>query len=467
MSEQQKLQMSPSVKDEPVSELKDPVEPDIVPEEEDITPSINDKAYRRAGMLVLLICFGGGGIWASLAPLDSAIVSIGQVKVESSRKTVQHLEGGIVSQILVEDGDLVVKGQALLSLDDTQARAKLDSIRWQSYSEQAQLARLKAERDGQEKVSFSSFPDLLIDDTEIEELRRQESRLFKFRKEFLEGELAVLEQRKRQFQEQIQGLKAVAKIKRQRIELFKEEIAEWKSLFERQLTDKLQLRQIKHQKLALEGEVAEHSAQIAQLVIQSGETQAQILLRKQQFMTDVLQQLRKGQVSLADQRIRLVSLSDRLTRTSINAPESGVVVGLDVHTIGAVITAGNPILHIVPQTKDFVVESRIDTTEIDRVLANQVADIRFSAFDSKVTQVIEGQVKRVSADSYTDDRSGATYYEVTLEVTESGVEQMSRDGIELVSGMPAEVMIKTGGRTLLEYIVQPFSDMLARTFKEE
>lgn len=430
-------------------------------------PDTNDKAYRKAGMLVLLLCFGGLGYWSAVAPIDSAIVAVGKVQVESNRKTVQHLEGGLVSEIAVKDGDVVEKGQLLLRLDDIQARAKLDIIRWQSYSEQTKLARLRAERDGMDAVLFPELAASALGSNEITELRTQEARLFDFRKESLEDEIAILQQRYQQLQEQIKGIETVSRIKQARISLFEEEIKEWKSLFDRQLADKLQLRQIQHQKLALEGEVAGHVTEINRLKLESNEIQSQILLQRQNFMSDVLQQWRDSSTALADQRARMMSLNDRLARTAITAPAAGVVVGLDVHTIGAVISPGKPIMHIVPQSKEFIIKSQIATTDIDRVFVGQPVEIRFSAFDSRVTPVIDGQVKIFSADSFVDEKTGSQYYQVDIKVSEEGLETMRDKNMTLVSGMPAEVMINTGGRTLLEYIVQPFTDMLARGFKEK
>ncbi|MBF0255731.1 MAG: HlyD family type I secretion periplasmic adaptor subunit [Gammaproteobacteria bacterium] len=435
--------------------------------EEPSAPDSNDRKYRRAGNLVLLIMLGGLALWAFTAPIDSAVLATGQVKVESNRKTVQHLEGGLVSEIAVKDGDFVQKGQLLLKIDDVQHRVQLDIVRWQYYNEQTKLARLEAERDGLDRIEFPEVEDKAFEQSELDDLRQQETRLFAFRKKSMQGEIDVLENRIEQLGQQIEGLEAVSQIKQGRIELSSNEIAEWQSLYDRQLADKQQLRQIEHQKLSLEGEVAQHKADIARLKIQIGEAKSQILLIKQQFLTDVLGQLRESLAALADFRVRMISLSDRVERTTMTAPDSGLVVGMDIHTLGAVISPGTPIMHIVPQSQEFVVDARIETTQIDRVFPNQPADIRFSAFDMNDIPVIEGKVQRVSADSLVDEHTGAPYYEVKVLVTEKGLEQMKEYKLELMSGMPAEVMIKAGARTFVQYLVQPISNMFARAFKEE
>ncbi|MEO5343108.1 MAG: HlyD family type I secretion periplasmic adaptor subunit [Gammaproteobacteria bacterium SHHR-1] len=430
-------------------------------------PDSNDRKYRRFGNLVLLVMLGGLAAWSVTAPIDSAVLATGQVKVESNRKTVQHLEGGLVSEIAVSDGDYVDKGQLLLKLDDVQSRVQLDIVRWQFYNEQTKLARLQAERDGLDKIEFPEVADQDFDQSELDDLRQQETRLFDFRQRSMQGEIDVLENRIEQLGQQIEGLEAVSRIKQDRIVLSSDEIAEWQSLYDRQLADKQQLRQIEHQKLSLEGEVAQHKADIARLKIQIGEAKSQILLLKQQFLTDVLAQLRESLAALADFRVRMISLSDRVERTTITAPDSGLVVGMDIHTLGAVISPGTPIMHIVPQSQKFVVDARIETTDIDRVFPKQPADIRFSAFDMTDTPVIEGEVQRVSADSLVDEHSGVPYYEVKVLVTGTGMQQMQEYNLELMSGMPAEVMIKAGARTFAQYLVQPISNMFARAFKEE
>ncbi len=448
-----------------LQKVQSTIEGDEIPEP--TGPDSNDLKYRRIGNLVLLVMLGGLVLWSVTAPIDSAVLATGQVQVESSRKTVQHLEGGLVSEIAVNDGDTVHKGQLLLKLDDVQSRVQLDIVRWQFYNEQTKLTRLQAERDGLSTIDFPEVEDKAFDQSELDDLRQQETRLFVFRKKSMQGEIDVLENRIEQLGQQIEGLEAVAKIKQGRIQLSTDEIAEWQSLYDRQLADKQQLRQIEHQKLSLEGEVAQHKADIARLKIQIGESKSQILLLKQQFLTDVLAQLRESLAALADFRVRMISLSDRVDRTTLTAPDSGVVVGMDIHTIGAVISPGKPIMHIVPQTEEFVVEARIPTTDIDRVFPNQPADIRFSAFDMTDTPVIEGTVQRISADSLVDEQTGAPYYEVKVLVTEKGLAQMREYNLELISGMPAEVMIKAGARTFAQYLIQPFSNMFARAFKEE
>ena len=417
--------------------------------------------------MVLLVCFGGFGLWSALAPLESAAVASGQVRVESKRKTVQHLEGGIVSEILVSDGDRVSKGQILLKLDQTQAEAELGQVRWQHFTALAKVARLKAERDGSD---HPAFPEPLQGDDvspEVADLRQGEERLFQFRRESLDSEIAVLEQRIGQLNAQIDGLHEIIRAKEERIKLFSEEISEWESLFERKLSDKQRLRTSKHQKLELEAEVAEHKSDAARLKIQIGETKSQIIGRKQQFMTDVISDLSQAESVVADTEIRMTTLQARLTRTDLRSPDDGIVMGLQVHTVGAVISPGSPLMYVVPQTKDFVVEAQIPITEIDRIHVGQDAHIRFSAFDTRATHVIPGKVSQISADRFDEERTGRSYYKAEVDVTKAGLDQMGEDKIQLLPGMPAEVMIKTGSRTLLDYLVRPFSNMLARSFREK
>lgn len=431
-----------------------------------VTPG-EDRGYRLAGLAVLLLGLGGLTVWGALAPIDSAVVASGQVQVESKRKTVQHLEGGQVGEIAVRDGDMVRRGDLLLRLDDTQLRAQLERVRWQYHNEQTILARLAAERDGDEEITFPAVAEGDFDRQELEKLQRQEARLLQYRRQRLEGELGVLRLEVEQLSEQIQGLKAVTELQRQRVAHFTQEIEEWQSLYQRKLGDKQRLQQAEHERLELEAEVVSAEAEMARLRIAMAETRARIELTEWEFMTGVLGEIRERQAALTEHRSQWVALADRVARTAIHAPESGVVVGMEIHTLGAVISQGSPILHIVPQSQEFVVDARIDSGEIDRVVAGQGADIRFSAFNSSRTPVIEGRLRQVSADTYSDEATGVPYYRATVEVTEPGLEQMREYGLELLSGMPAEVMIRTGARTALQYLLQPLTDLAARAFREE
>ena len=455
---------SPGEKDSNGREL---ITLDSLEPEKEQAPPAGDYTYRLLGFLVLAVCFGGMGGWAAFAPLESAVVAMGQVRDESNLKTVQNLEGGIVEEILVKDGDSVEKGQVLLRLNDTQVRTQLEEINWQYLTALAKMARFEAERDGLDAVQF---PEKLQDRKlmfEVEKMVEGEKRLFTFRRESFESEIIILGQRIEQLEAQINGIEQVQQVKKRRISAFADDIKEWQVLFDKQLVDKQQLRQIRQQKLALEAEIAGQEAEIARLRIQIGETRSHIVLRRREFMSDIALRLSDIHVALADYKIRMTALQERVARSVIKSPASGIVVGMGLHTIGAVVAPGENILNVVPQTKQFVIDAMVSLTDIDKVTEGQEADIRFSAFSARDVKVIEGRITGVDADSTLDSHTGGRYYKATVEVIEKGRITMEDAGIELISGMPAEVIIKAGSRTVLGYIVQPFSDMIARSFREE
>jgi len=424
---------------------------------------VSDRKPRLIGLLILFVTFGMFGTWAAVAPLDSAALAPGVVTVKTYRKTVQHLEGGIVKEIHVRDGDQVEAGEVLLVLDDTQSQAELGIVQGQMIAAMAQEARLQAERDGLEKIVFPDSFDR--QDPRVEEAVLSESQVFRARMNSHYGEIGVLEQRITQIAEQVKGLQAVNRSKQELMKSYREEIQDLTELLNDGFVDKQRLRDLERRVSELEGEMADNRSRIAQAEMQSGETELQILQLKKDFHTEVVNQLSEVQSKLFDLRERQRALTDRVERTVIRAPEAGMVLSMTVHTVGGVIRSGEPILDIVPAASDLVVEAQVSPIDIDRVSTGKLADIRFSAFKSATTPVIEGRVEHISADRLTNETTGMPYYLARVELTEEGREKLG--SLLLVPGMPAEVLINTGERTLLEYLVQPATNAFARSFIED
>jgi epimerase transport system membrane fusion protein len=426
-----------------------------------------DRPYRRLGVLVLLITFGFFGGWAAVAPLDSAVVAHGQVKVEARTKVIQHLEGGIVTEIDVKDGDLVAAGQLLVRLNDVEAKAQLRIVRLQYLAARALEARLKAERDGADAIAFPKELTDAASDPEVAEMIEGERQVFHARKKSRANENHILRQRIEQLKEQIAGLEGRLDSEKTRIDSYRTEVAEWEKLFKEKLADKLRLVQLQRELALLEGEYATDQAKVADLKLKIGETQSQIVLRAQSYLSEITTNLREAQSKIADQATRILALQDKLQRTLIRAPVRGVVVGLRVRTVGAVIEGGQPIMEIVPSSKDYIVVAKVLPANIESVHVGELADIRFSAFDLRNTHVVEGKVLTLSADVLEDPATRRSYYEAEIQVTPAGFKQMQADGLDLLPGMPAEAMIKTGQRTMLNYLLKPFLDMFARAFREK
>jgi len=427
--------------------------------------STDDTPIRLIGFTILLLVFGGFGSWAALAPLDSAALAPGVVTVKNYRKTVQHLEGGIVKDIRVRDGAEVKAGDLLLVLDDTQARAELEILRGQRFAAVATEARLKAERDDKKEIRF---PELMqADDPRAREAIASEKQQFTARDQAKDGEIEVLEQRIGQLDAQVNGLKALIDSKKQLLHSFEEEINDNEALLSEGYVDKQRLRDVQRQKASLKGEVAEHNASIAGINVQAGETRLQILQLKKDFRAQVVEQLSEVQTRVFDLEERVNAIQDRVARSEIYAPADGMVLGMSVHTVGGVISPGTPILDIVPESDELIIEAELSPNDIDRVAAGMPADIRFSAFKSATTPVIEGEVVNISADRLVNEQTGMPYYLARVEVTQVGAAKLANGELNLLPGMPAEVLVNTGARTLLEYLVAPATNAFARSMIED
>ena len=415
---------------------------------------------RRVGLGIFILVFIIFGGWAALAPIDGAARAPGQVTVKTYKKAVQHLEGGIVKSILVKNGDIVSKDQPLLEMDNTQPLTQLEIANSQLFALQAREARLIAERD---RLSSVRFPENLNGANAREEVVSQTS-IFEARKAALEGSIEVLEQRVEQLESKLIGLAALKQSKETLANSFANELADTRSLLEEGFSDKSRLRSVERSLATYQGEAADLSATISSTQVQIGETKIQILQLNREFQNQVVNELGDTQTRLKDVQERITALTDIVNRTIVRAPVSGVVNGMQVHTEGGVVGAGTTIGEIVPLTEELILEAQVSPMDIDRVFEGQIAKIRFSSFGSK-TPMIEGKLLNLSADAMVDQNTGASYYLARVEVTGEGMANL--DGLELLPGMPAEVLISTGSRTLLQYLFKPFSNALARSFIED
>lgn len=428
-------------------------------------PSTSGKRVSSLGFLIIFVTFGVFGTWAALAPLDSAALAPGVVMVKTYRKTIQHLEGGIVKELLVRDGDLVKAGDPLIVLDETQIRADNEVTRSQLIAAQATDARLRAERDGLPLVDFSAMIEQ--DTPRAREAREGETLVFKARRNSHLGEISVLEERIRQLREQINGLKKVISTKNSLERSFSTEIRELKELLAEGFVDKTRLLEQERNLDKTHAEIADHGSEIIKTQLQINETELQILQLNKDFNAEVVSQLAEVQTKVFDLQEKKSALEDRLSRIVIRSPEDGMILGMTVHTIGGVISPGTPLLDIVPSVSDLVVEAKVSPVDIDRVEAGKSADIRFSSFNSNTTPVIEGRVIQVSADRLEDVKDGTPYYLARVGLTEEGVKHLGGLNLKLQPGMPADVFINTGERTMLQYLMQPATNAFARSLIEE
>lgn len=437
-----------------------------ITEQQEVPVILNtdDTPIRIIGFSILFMMIGVFGTWSFIAPISSSALAPGTVAVKSHRKTIQHLEGGIVERIQVRDGDLVNVGDALLALDDTQVKAQIKILRGQYIAAAAIAARLSAE---QMKANKIIFPVELtqLNDTRVKEATAGQKEIFKARRNSHKGELEVLRQRIKQLSLKITGLKTQQKSKQQLLQSYAEEIKDLNELLVDGFADKQHLRELQRNHTQTNSDIAGLTTEIASTKMQQGETELQILQTERIFQEEVATQIEEVHADLFGVTEQLVVAEDRVQRSIVYAPVKGVVLGMSTHTEGGVIMAGSPILDIVPEDEELIINAQVSPIDIDQVHIGTTAEIRFSAFSSKTTPVMEGRVQTISADSLLDEMTGMQYYKATIELTEESTHRLG--DLVLIPGMPAEVLINTGKRTLLEYLIQPLSDAFARSFTEE
>ena len=417
---------------------------------------------RKIGLYIFFLIFGLFGFWSAFAPLDGAAFAPGTVTVKSYNKVVQHLEGGIVAEILVQDGDVVEAGQPLLELDDTQARTSLEIINSQYVALRMREARLISERDGASEVDYPTA--LAMSTANAAQEMGAQNQLFEARRDSNEGRMQILEQRVNQLQNQVRGMEALQTTKESLARSFSEELEDTQKLLDQGFSEKTRLREAERSFASFSGEAAELTANIAATRVQIGETELQILQLKSDFHSEVVSELSEVQTSLKDASERLTALQDVVSRTTITAPDAGVVNGMQVHTVGGVISAGSPIAEIVPGNDELVIQASVSPVDIDRVSEGQEARIRFSTFGSRAPTFF-GTLISLSADALADESTGASFYLARIELNADSREELGN--LVLLPGMPAEVFINTGSRTFLQYLFKPLSNTVARSFNED
>lgn len=423
-------------------------------------PSTSDSKVIGFGLAVIFLLFGVFGGWAAFAPLAESSVAIGKISADLDKKTLQHLEGGVIESIHVKDGDEVKEGDLLLKLRDVHINSQLEIYKAQYDDASALYARLQAQRDSKGSVIYP-------DELQNESIKKEQNNIFYETKKSIEDEKIISQNRVVQLENQIDGLNSLMQAKKSRLASIKEETLEWEDLYRQKLVDKLKIRELSREQNSIDGDISQTASEIAKLSEAINETRNQQLLREKEFTKETLNELVAAKSMLFDLKSKIVSIEDTLLRTNIVAPIDGTVVGLSLHTVGGVVAPGRDILQIVPQNSKLIVVAQVQTPDIDKVKVGLTADIRFSAFNVQKAHVVEGRVVHVSADSFMDEKSGLPYYEAKVEVTKNGQVQLVDYGFELVSGMPAEVMIKTSERTVLSYLVKPLTDMISRGFNEE
>lgn len=438
----------------------------FVPPAEDLTapwvPSTRGAIV--GGLLTILVTFGALGTWASLAHLDSAILASGVVVVEGSRRDVQHLDGGIVAELLVKEGSAVRAGDTLLRLDPTRPHAALGIVQGQIDAARALLARTQAELQDLTEIQFP--PELIARQgiASVAELMAGQGAIFSARQDALKGQVRILGQRIAQLREQIAGLQAQERARERQVQLIQDELVGVRLLHERGLAPRIRLLALERELARLLGEQGEQLASMARAAQAVGEAELQILHTLAAAREDSAKVLHETQNRLLELQERLTAAEDVVRRTEIRAPVDGTVVGLDVHTVGGVVQPGRTIMQVVPAFEALAIEAQVHALDADALSLGMQATVSFPGFPQRSLPTLRATVIHVSADRFVDERSGTPYFKVRLTLDE----ESSRHGVarRMVPGLPVEVTVATGSRTALRYLLDPLADAFTQAMRE-
>lgn len=416
------------------------------------------------GFFALFILVGILGVWSVSAQLAGAIVSSGVIEVQTNRQIIQHPDGGVVGEIFVRDGDVVKAGDLVVRFDDTFLASELALVEGQFFELLARKLRLESERDGNNDLVLS---EVLVETAsrqpEMQNLIDGQRRLFTARQDTLDSKKEQLYEQKAQIESEITGTEAQLVALRRQAELTKEELITQQDLFKKGLTQASKVAVLQREEAGLNGEIGRLIASIARLKGQIISTEIEVLqlstARREEAIT-TLRDLQVREIELAERRI---SLSERLSRFDIRAPVSGVIYGSQIFTLQSVVEPAQPMMFVVPQEEPLLIASRVDAIHVDQLFVGQSVTLRFPAFNQRQTPELEGYVTNISADAFTDQNTGFSYYRVELLPNEGQIERLN--GRTLLPGMPVETLIKTDERTPLSYLTKPLTDYFVKAFR--
>jgi HlyD family secretion protein len=415
-----------------------------------------------------LLFFGlvlGLGTWSAFAPLESAAIAPGVVEAESSRKTIQHLEGGIIKDILVADGDVVRAGQILIRLDGTKDHAELQSLRGQFWETAAREARLQAEQQGYEKISFPSELETaqLLNPSIAAILAGQQS-IIEARRKVFQSQAAVIREKMLQVEKEIEGLKAQEFATAKRAEIAHDEVSTVAILVNKGYERRPRLLSLEREVADIDGRRGDITAQISRAEQVISESQETLLKLESDRQNEIAQLLRDTQNQIFQLRQRMQAADDLLSRTQVKAPEDGVVTDLRVHTPGGVIGAGAPLMDLVPRHDRLIVSARVRPEDIDVVHPGLTADVHLTAYNERRVPRLKGAVVHVSADRLLDKRTDQPYYAAKIQLRQEQIAEL--DGVQIIPGMTTQVFIKTGRSTVALYALRPLLDSFSSAFRE-
>ena len=417
------------------------------------------------GVLAVILLFLGIGVWGTQATLAGAVIASGQIVVEARRQVVQHPDGGVVREILARDGDLVKAGAPLLRLDDVAARSERVIVQGQLAELRARATRLQAERDGRETVVFDQILAVPFEDEiDLAEIVRGQGNLFEARKTSQKEAVQSFREQQAQIENEILGQDVQVKSLEDQLVLIESELADQQSLLEKGLTQASRVLSLRRERARLEGQRGETTAAIARNKGRIAQIDIEILRLRSARREEAVTELRDVLIREAELKERDNGLSETLSRLDLRAPMDGMVHGMQIHALNAVIRPADPVLYIVPQTQEMVISARVDAQHVDSVHIGQEAVLRFAAFEARTTPELFGVVQQLSPDVLSDERTGQQYYNADIVPKPGEIERLN--GLMLVPGMPVEAFIQTGERSPLSYLLKPFTDYFVKAFRE-
>ncbi|MEM1298919.1 MAG: HlyD family type I secretion periplasmic adaptor subunit [Pseudomonadota bacterium] len=426
----------------------------------------NAGSFIRFGMICVLVLGCGFGGWAATASLAGAVVATGQLRVEANKQVVQHPDGGVVEEILVREGDRVAAGQVLIRLDSTTLQSELAGLESQLFEIIARRGRLEAVQLGLGAIEFD--PELLeaaAANREVEKLRLGQEALLAAQRDSMATERNVMGERQQQLAEQIAGAEREGVAMTRQVELIGQELVDMKKLLRQKLVPASRVLALEREEARLQGEAGQLLGQIASLKGQISEIDIELLRMDATMLEEAISESRELGFRELELKERRLSLRERLDRLDIRAPMNGVVLDNTVFALQSVVRPAEPILYVVPSDAEMVIDAQVDPVSIDSVYKGQDTVLRFSAFNTRTTPELFGNVTNLALDTTTDEQTGLTYYktEVALQAGELG----KLEGLELIAGMPVEVYIQTGERTPFQYLLKPITDYFERAWNEE
>lgn len=428
-------------------------------------PDFRARGPRIAGLIALLVLVCGLGGWSVFARLSGALVASGTIEVQSNRQVVQHPEGGVVGQILVRDGDVVTAGQLLIALDGTFMQSEMNLVESQLFELLTRKSRLEAERDGNPSLNITDELNQLANQYDwVQENVERQQRLLEARNNTLQSQREQLAKQIAQTASQIEGTEAQLSASRDQLVLIDAELIDQRSLLEKGLAAASRVNGLEREHIGLRGDIGRLEAELARLAGQISATEIEILRLAADRQEESITLLQDQQVSEAELVERRIALAERLARLEIRTPVDGIIWGTQVFAEQSVIQPAEPIMYIVPQDTPLLIAARVDANQIDRLHIGQAATLRFPAFNQRLTPELFGTVMNISADVFTDEATGYSFYRAELMPNEGELARLN--GQALVPGMPVDTFIKTGDRSPLSYLTKPLTDYFTKAFRE-